>query len=520
MANAPLPLFDDPALNSSPPINSLLWDITQLRRLAPMELYALFRPENLLPRARALYEAAISDEPLPPDKRIVICGQKLRQPCQFTYLKSVPALGVFMTDQGEQFPRPMVEAVIEKIEQARADLEAARAAYPPEIVTIKSPLNAPLPALLLKLDPVARRKKGLRIASIADIVANFNPDAFGVPVATPVRTYDADGNPVSWFFGNPDSNHRVASAVLKKVNFLERVELLSSESARRRAQSMFQRNVPRTVLSIGDASRVGLNAGDPKTVAARDLIEAAGLIALHESQTRSADPSKIGIVIDHVKKLLERFDAAIVGRVLSFFNGAYTSWSAAEYDSTNNGTTAQMLGALCELVRLERAGVVHTVALHILLQRWTPGALSRESQTADVKRLKRWLPPAASTQSQHSRVRTATAILLDKCRRILDARAGVSPQQIAAWAYGIEPEEVTPEQLKCGKGYKAKMRAMLETYQHDYRTLPKTERTKLKEKVRRARVALDKMTELLDWWRAEERQAAQQEPAADVLFTR
>ena len=510
---------NDSAVHAAPETAAApnFWTKELLQELSDAEFYGLFTPENLLPAAKAKYDAAISAEPLPLDKQIVVRGAKRKQAVRFEYVKSWDCLIDFMCDTGPQFPKELIDELLRRIIKKHLAMLEERAAFSQYVKTIPTPVIVAIPTLLMKLDPVARRKKAIRREAVADIVGFFDPNAFSVPVTTPVEiSGELPGDDSNYIMANGDANHRVCGAVALKFDVIEKVEVLVDASALDRAQNMFNRNVPQTALAVSDAITVGLEARDPQITAAAQLIEAAGLVPLTNARTKSADPTKLGVPVNSIKSLADRFRTETIQRLLSLFNGDFESWGPTAADPKT--ASMPIMSALARLIDLERAGVVPTTILHAFLHSWSPTALENERNSTDKTKLRRWFPAAASVQSQESRGKLMLAVMLDKCHRLANPKSGISAAQIMQTAHGIPVDELTDEDMKHAASYKRTMKTLIETFRSNFKTLPPAEREKIAHKVMHARLRLANHTELPDWWLDNYSSALEEETPAGPLF--
>jgi len=474
------------------------WTREMLQNLSDAELYGLFTPANLLPFAKKLYNDAISDVPLPPDKQITIVGAKRKQLVRFEYVKNWKALETYLCYDGPRFPKEMVDELLDRILDKHRKMLDQRAEFNKYVKTVPTPVSTPMPTLMMTLDPVARRKKAIRRDAVADIVGFFDPNAFSVPVTAPIEIDAEIPGKKTHTMATGDANHRVCSAVALKFDLIESVEVLIDATALERAQNMFNRNVPQTALASSDAIRVGLDARDPHITAAAQLITDAGLVPLTTTQSRSADPTKIGVPINSVKMLSNKFGTETLQRLLSCFNGDYELWGPAAADS--KATTVPIMAALCGLIELERAGVLPTILFQALMESWSPTALENERNTTDKTKLRRWFPASASVQSQESRTKLMLAVMLDKCYRLANASSGMSAAKLMYAARGLSVEEMTEDNMKQAASYKRSLKTLMETFRCDYASLSKKERAKIKQKVVRLRAKLIQTTNLPDWW--------------------
>jgi len=222
---------------------------------------------------------------------------------RFEYVKNWKALETYLCYDGPRFPKEMVDELLDRILDKHRKMLDQRAEFNKYVKTVPTPVSTPMPTLMMTLDPVARRKKAIRRDAVADIVGFFDPNAFSVPVTAPIEIDAEIPGKKTHTMATGDANHRVCSAVALKFDLIESVEVLIDATALERAQNMFNRNVPQTALASSDAIRVGLDARDPHITAAAQLITDAGLVPLTTTQSRSADPTKIGVPINSVKML-------------------------------------------------------------------------------------------------------------------------------------------------------------------------------------------------------------------------
>lgn len=477
--------------------DAFLHDRDFLSRLDDKDLYALFRVENMEPEARALYDAAFSRTPLPPEKQLSIVGQKRGgQPVQFEHVKDWQAVTAFITSTLPRFPAPLVDELVTRIRAAQIALDEKRADYPAAVRPVRTPLSHPVPTLLFVVDPLARRRQALRPASVADIVGYFDEKAFSVPVASVVEV-EQDNGDVTWIFAVTDANHRITGAHERKYTLIENVEVILDATKLDRAQTMFGRNVPQTALAKSDVIRNGLNAQDPQTVAARDLITAAGLVPLLDVKSKSADPSRVGMPITTVLALFGRFDVSVITRVLSLYDDeTLPHWGAMAADS--EATRAPMVQALCRLVELERDGVIPTFIMYECLKQWAPSSLVNVAEKTTPNH--RWFCQHASKQSEASRSRKLVAVLAERCHNLTNAAKGISPIAVLTAATDVNPNQVTQEDLKLAVAYKKQARKLISTFVPDGTKVSKTDREKLRVSRWRLRQKLNSLDLFCDWW--------------------